>query len=383
MVNQNEDKRYPNHYVEPPAMVTEIFEETFAEMRRQGKFDEEAFEAAEAAEAEPMNIFETIARVTRRIEPFHSTYLGDALRESLAGDSRLFAGIWTLATGGDPDWPVPRDAEVRTEDVLGKKRIDVVIHDVSGKRVLGIEVKTRDASAEQGQLHNYLQRLGKKYPNESIRLVYLTPFNQERAGKAAAKLRTIAVFSQFAAQHPQSRHLSWLDIAELDWHGGEVWQQHRAYVHQHISPLTKLEVPPRGGREFGSFFREDENVVAEFWEALVEAGAHAIDDIVELTSDVDAQGFIDAFRILIESPSLDAGANKADDYQQTERARFRDSEYGEVHAGLFRLAEEYSHVWVSGKRDFGLRVAHPRHRSTGVSLARSIATGRFQIGQSR
>ena len=116
---------------------------------------------------------------------------------------------------------------------------------------------------------------------------------------------------------------------------------------------------------------------------MVEAGARAIDDIVELTSDVDAQGFIDAFRILIESPSLDAGANKADDYQQTERARFRDSEYGEVHAGLFRLAEEYSHVWVSGKRDFGLRVAHPRHRSTGESLARSIATGRFQIGQSR
>ena len=329
-----------------------------------------------------MNIFETIARVTHRIEPFHSTYLGDALRESLAGDPLLFAGIWTLATGRDPDWPVPTDAEVRTEEVLGQKRIDVVIHDVSGKRVLGIEVKTRDASAEQGQLHDYLQRLGKKYPADAIRLAYLTPFNEERAGKAAPKLRTIAVFRAFAEDHPESQHLSWLDVAELDWDGREVWQQHRAYVWQHISPLTKLDVPPRrADREFDSFLGE--RVVAEFWEALEEAGARPIDDIVELTADIDTLRFVNAFRILIESPLLDKAANKADDYPPAERASFRDSEYGEVHDGLFRLAEEYPHVWVSGKRDYGLRVAHPRHRSSGVSLARSKGSVRFQIGQSR
>ena len=327
-----------------------------------------------------MNIFETIARVNHRIEPFHSAYLGDALRESLARDRRLFAGIWTLATGGNPDWPVPTDAEVRTEEVLGQRRIDIAIHDVSGKRVLGIEVKTRDASAEQGQLDDYLQRLRKKYPADAVRLAYLTPFNEERAGKAATKLRTIAVFRKFAEEHPKSRHMSWLDVAELDWDGREVWQQHRAYVWQHISPLTKLDVPLRDCK-FGSFLGK--NVVAEFWEALAEAGARVSHDIVDLTADIDALGFVNAFRILIESPALDKGANKADDYPETERARFRDSEYSEVHDGLFRLAEEYSHVWVSGKRDYALRVAHPRHRSSGVSLARSKGSVRFQIGQSR
>ncbi len=61
-----------------------------------------------------MNIFETIGKVTRGIEQYHSQFLVDALVDSLNGDRSLFDSVWRLAAS--PDWEVPEHAEVRPEE---------------------------------------------------------------------------------------------------------------------------------------------------------------------------------------------------------------------------------------------------------------------------
>ena len=101
-----------------------------------------------------LNVFETIRSTTRRIEPFHSQFLADALDASLNGDRSLFDGIWKLAA--PPDWPIPRQATVNTEQDAGnRRRIDLCILDAEGRRILGIEIKTTSTSANAGQLRSY------------------------------------------------------------------------------------------------------------------------------------------------------------------------------------------------------------------------------------
>ena len=98
-----------------------------------------------------LNIFQTIRNTTHRIEPFHSQFLGDALRASLAGDRSLFEGIWNLCAPAD--WAPPQSAEVTNESrLVGAQRIDILIVDKATGCVVGIEVKTSRASARSGQL---------------------------------------------------------------------------------------------------------------------------------------------------------------------------------------------------------------------------------------
>ena len=52
-----------------------------------------------------LNIFVTICRTTRRIEPFHSQFLTDALNESVSNDRTLFDRVWELAT--PKGWKAP------------------------------------------------------------------------------------------------------------------------------------------------------------------------------------------------------------------------------------------------------------------------------------
>ncbi len=329
-----------------------------------------------------MNIFEVIGQVTHRIEPFHSEFLATALEESLQDDRRLFEGVWGAATGNDAAWPIPGHAEVKSEDVLGHERIDLTLRDVAAKRIVGIEVKTTDASAKEGQLESYRAGLSEKYPDDDIRLAYLTPFNATRARGTKRKLRTIEVFANYAKHDRTAVHLSWLDIAEIPWDGGALWEQQRAYVHDQISDLGKLSPPPIGG---GKELREylDAAVVDEFWESLAGAHIHASDDgEIQLGDDVDGRAIVRALRILIESPRLDQSRKHTDAYPASERRRFLDSPRGRLFSDIFDLAREYSHVWLQGKRDFGLRVAHPEH-SAGVSILRSNGESRIVIGHSR
>ena len=336
------------------------------------------------------NIFESIRRTTHRIEPFHSQFLGDALDASLAGDHALFDAIWKLCA--PDDWAPPERAKVSTEFPLdGAQRIDVLIEDCDNGRVLGIEVKTSRASARAGQLEGYLQGLRNDGNDaENIALAYLTPFNRARAEHVirddAGTLSTVRVFDEFHRTFDRSRHVSWLDVADVDWAaGGEVWSQHRAYVREHMANGEDLKVAMERNRSLREFFSAE--AVNAFDDALSELSGddHSDDGVtIELARlDGDATELTRALKILIEDGEHVAErAEKEDRFDAKSRESFLKPPHREIHCALFALADKYPYVWVQGAANYGLRVAHKR-TSGGVSLVTSQRVDRLKIGGRR
>ena len=342
-----------------------------------------------------LNIFEVIKKTTSRTEPFHSEFLGEALRVSASGNRSLFDAVWRLSA--PEHWEIPRNPRIETEekaekdkkDTTGGQRIDISIHDNEHRRLLGIEVKTTKASAKKGQLEGYLDGLSDKYEydkkdEDRIAITYLTPFNRKRAGDAADSLPTVEIFEKFQDIHKNARHISWLDIADIPWDGNELWRQHQAYVYQEISNYEKLEKFMARDRSFDRFF-----------------SSHAIDDFsnrfpqaeyndAETSRTVDLEehlddflGFVGAFEFLIEDKeSVATGANKQNRVPEALTEHFLRSKYGPIHRAIFELAHRYDYVWLAGKKDYGLRVAHKDH-SGGVSLVRSKGERYLQVGQPR
>ncbi len=152
-----------------------------------------------------VNIFRVIRNTTRRIEPFHSEFLAEALRISAEGNRSLFDAVWRLAA--PEGWDIPVEPKIESEDMMEDgKRIDICIFDKPRGRLLGIEVKTTKASAKERQLEDYLEGLCKKYGYDSndqdgIAIGYLTPFNRDRAGDAADFLPTVGIFEKFRQNH--------------------------------------------------------------------------------------------------------------------------------------------------------------------------------------
>ena len=206
-----------------------------------------------------VNIFETTEKTSRRIEPFHSQFLADALVASIdGGDRSLFNAVWRLAA---PEvWEAPERADINAEEfVPGQGRIDIAIRcDAPERRIVGIEVKTTDSSATPGQLERYRDGLAGKFPGYAVAIAYLTPFNRKWATDKADDLTTVREFDGFRANYPDARHISWLDIAAIPWDGNELWRQHRLYVYLHLSPFTKL--------------RPSAETVAALWGDLSELG---------------------------------------------------------------------------------------------------------------
>ena len=329
-----------------------------------------------------MNIFESIRRTTKRIEPFHSQFLADALQDSIGGNRSLFDAVWRLTA---PDeWDAPEKAKITTEENVPKQgRIDIAIKcDSPERRIVGIEVKTTDSSVTSGQLERYRNGLTEKFPNHAVAIAYLTPFNRKWAPDNAGTLPTVKEFDDFQRKYPGARHISWLDIATISWNGNELWRQHQLYVYQHVSSHKKLR--PRD-RSLDQFFGGE--FVEAFWEALTELGIESKPDggaVIELAQLDGAPDFADrlaqAFQILItDDGGVSRNANRTDKFSADLRRRFLDSPVCEVHEALFNLANLYNHVWVEGGGDYGVRVAHSKHSSSGVSLVRSRGPERLEI----
>ena len=333
-----------------------------------------------------MNIFETIRKVTSGIEQYHSRFLADALTDSLNGDRSLFDAVWQLVA--PPDWEIPTHAVVSSEERVERGSVDICVYCVSPhEQVVGIEVKTVDASATPGQLERYREGLVKKYPGAVIQIAYLTPFNRQRAGGAAGSRATIREFKEFCNQFPQARHISWLDVADIPWDGNFLWKQHQAYVTENISAQSKLKVNTEWNRNLSVFFGEE--ATHRFWEELALLGIYSGDngasiDFAEFRGDLPsfAKSLVRAFEVLLESDNVSRNANRADAFADELRRPFLDSEYSEVHAALFQLAELRPFVWVQGQRDYGVRTAHKNH-SSGVSLFRSNGPDRIMVGELR
>ena len=332
---------------------------------------------------EKLNIFETIGSRMSRIEPIHSQFLADALCTSLNDDRSLFDGFWKLAA--PPDWPVPKRANVKTEQPAGnRRRIDLWIKDVEGRRILGVEVKTTSASANAGQLEAYEDGLARKHPDHDVAIAYLTPFNLKRAGEAADRLPTVKMFQAFANESTRNgQHVSWLDVADISWDGRGIWRDHQAYVRDKISPDTKLSSGIVRNRTFTNFFSDE--AVGAFWEALAELQVVPTETGATVELDrlaASPRALARAFEILIEDGDNVSHGNRSDKFPLNLRERFRQPPHGAVHLELFELADRFPNVWIEGKRDYAVRVAHKRH-SSGVSLVRSVDPGMLKIGEPR
>ena len=326
------------------------------------------------------NIFQIMESVSARTEPYHSAFLAAMLRWSLRKDRRFFDAFWHRAA--PPAWSLPTsEVTVLTEDVVVTGRVDIVLL-IGGEQVLGVEVKTRESSTSPGQLDRYREGLRDKYPGQDLAIAFLTPFDRGRAGDAAPTLQSIKEFDEFASNFPQCRHLSWLDLAEVDWDGGDLWAQHRRYVRTTISSEQRRLAWAQSSRtrELADFFGADaaERFDQQLAAMVGELNRHHLD----VSRVQDPAAFAAIFRILIESEPVSGASGKPDAFDEVSRKPFLEGAAGAVHGALFDLAAENSSVWLEGKVNYGLRVAHPNHAG-GVSLATSRGPDRLEIGQPR
>ena len=325
------------------------------------------------------NIFKVINSVSSRAEPYHSAFLAEMLEWSLRSDRRLFDEFWGVAA---PGWQQPQSkVTICTEDDVGTGRVDLTLRE-GDRYILGVEVKTRETSTTSGQLERYRKGLTKKYPRCDLAIAYLTPFNSQRAGDDASALPSVREFRKFHKAFPGSVHLSWLDLAEVDWNGGDLWEQHREYVRSQIASPRQLASWQAGGRsrQLSDFFGPE--AAAAFDDQLREAVGDFDGYVLDLARVQDPASFTSALRVVIESKAVRGAKGKRDAFDDALRERFLAEPTASVHEAIFKLAAEHENVWIEGKLDYGLRVAHPAHGS-GVSLLTSRGVDRVEIGQPR
>ena len=160
---------------------------------------------------------------------------------------------------------------------------------------------------------------------------------------------------------------------------------HRADFGTKPSSPKELEEPELN-RDLAHFFGEE--ATERFHDALMDLGIHLGDDSTDINlseyEDVAlfATSLANAFKILLDTDNIARNANRADKFADELRCPFLNSPFHEVHSALFGLSRLFSHVWIKGKRNYGVRTAHKNHRS-GVSLLRSRGPDRLEVGKRR
>ena len=309
------------------------------------------------------NIFE----ILNLQEPSYSAFLGTMLKQSHETDGRLFDAFWEMAT---PGWPRPGGkALIRPEDYLGKGigRIDLTLEDVEGERLLGVEVKTQMTSTTSGQLQHYREGLVRKYRNHTLAIAFLTPFNRKRAGDVADSLRSVREFEKFQKTFPHSTHLSWLDLADIDWDGDELWEQYRAHIRSTIASDAVLDSWKTNDRPRHLETLFGAEAAETFDERLRESGVDRDGGPAEgkykldLTQVRKPAVFADAFRALVESEEIrNGGKAKKDTFAGAPPLnKFLRGRASDAHFALFQLAAEHENVWIEGRKNYSLRVTHP------------------------
>ena len=329
-----------------------------------------------------MNIFETIAKTTSRMERFHSQFLADALCESMTGDRSLFEQVWRLVA--PCDWEIPESSDqvkVMSEQRIEGGRVDICMQCLTPqRRVVGIEVKTVEESTEPGQLERYRAGLAAKFRDCAIQVAYITPFNED-AGIGADSLPSVREFTEFKTLNPRARHVSWLDLTSIPWDGNPLWGQHQAYVREHISSQEKLQASVDMNRDLAYFFGA--GPAEDFWKEVsalkVEREGHRA--IIDLESQQDVPSTVSSLlkglETLIRNDNV-VERERNDKFDAELRRRFLNSRSGGVHDALFGLSQRFDHVWVEGKNDYGVRVTHIDFPS-GVSLVTSNGPNRLLI----
>ena len=326
-----------------------------------------------------LNIFSSIKKATRQIEPLCTQFLADALEVSIRGNRSLFEQTWTLCAPSA--WEPPREARIVAEELLEEnRRIDIAILDEKSNRVLGIEAKTSEGSVDPGQLERYFRFLQSMNPGYDVAIAFLTPFNQELAkdflkdSSEALRLPSIKEFEELCRYIPRERtvHANWRDIARIEWREQSCWSQFQSFLLTEISAESDLVNYLRQDHALERFFSDQAKF--QFWGAMPDWCRN--DGIVELEKlarqPSDLREFLHALTFLIEDDgNVNRRAIKNDRFPDNRKSSLVGSDFGLVHREIFDLSRKYDHVWIQGERDYGLRVAHRNHRAAGVSLLRS------------
>ncbi|MYB48070.1 MAG: hypothetical protein F4X72_02140 [Dehalococcoidia bacterium] len=241
-------------------------------------------------------------------------------------------------------------------------------------------------------MEKYLYGLQKKCPKADIAITYLTPFNKDRAkamksAEVAQSLPTVREFRQFteSCSSARARHVSWLDLAEVPIVENALWEQHREYVREHISSDSLLD--ESRGRTLERFFGQRPTL--QFREALRSLDIKVDDPGIDINFELeryedDLQAFagklVKALEILVcdgDGVSREPKSTKRNAFDNP--GGFKSFPYSKVHSALFDLADRYDCLWLEGKQDYAVRVAHDRYKSSGVSLIRSVGTSALLI----
>jgi hypothetical protein len=327
--------------------------------------------------------------MTRRVEPFHSQTLAwflDVDRSLCRAFLMNFVPDEFLNATGLLD--AADSLEVTSEDVLeAGDRIDVTLVGPGG--LVGIEVKTTDASATSGQMARYYDQLVERERRQNshrpVHLVYVTPFTAMREADAVSvqRLATVREYERFVSGRPGSAtHASWSDVVNLypleraDSLGAAM-RDHRAHVRSIICSPERLRAH---GRARGLDIFLGEVAVQRFFDAVDAAGVVYDDSpggdlvfpLAQPDQQVDAMldalvGLLDAAKRSVARPRQDriGRSGLLDDY--------RGGPHGRFHRRLFEAVSVRGWAWLGGRASLGVRVVHPDH-SSGVSLCTLTGT---------
>ena len=233
-------------------------------------------------------------------------------------------------------------------------------------------------------MSRYYDGLVKRFPEREIHLVYLTPFNADHAGDKAQSLPTVREFERFKTARPDvrhARHVSWLDVARISWEGNALWRQHQDYVNRKISSETHLREAKEQNRSIAHFFGKE--AAAKFLKSLERVSSSKSNDRLHIdlsrqdNLNMVARTLARAITSLLESPSV-VQRESPDDFANALRRRFLRHRASEIHRTLFEFSNKHANVWIQGKGDYGVRIAHANHPG-GVSVIRSGGPDRLVV----
>ena len=348
--------------------------------------------------AKIQTIFHAIAPAnSSNIEPVHSRTLkyflerdpafrGDFLERFVADSFRNRNG---LGRGEDPL------VKVHSEDLLsGNKRIDITI-EFPMKALIGIEVKTSDASTTSGQLNDYWERLHakKEYIHLDQFMVYITPFSATNLPSPEARERVHAIkeFEQFQSAHPEcGSHANWTEVsglypAERDSFLGCIYEHHKQFIEVSVCNPGRITLN-QNARELASFLGVE--VVNRFFELMEQEDVHFSTTDSKFNFDLQEnehryEAMVEGIRGLLESELLNKGARRNDQKNgPILRIEYQQGRFGPFFKKLFLLFKAHPYAWLKGNKDLGLRAAHPDHKTTGVSLI-TLSRDSFSIKRNR
>lgn len=352
-----------------------------------------------------LNIFDAIRKATgSHYERIHTQFLAEALRASLSpnGNRSLFDEVWRCCAPYEWGDLPPLEPSVVVEghledDRARSKRIDIAIVDKDSERVIGIEAKTSDSSAEYDQLEHYFELLESMYRPYRCAIAYLTPFNRSAAELGEidpSSLRAVKVFDRFldhVASKDYARHVSWLQIAKIEWDDNPIWLQHRSYVENAIANAEKERGRRSRNRPFEEFFSED--ALEAFWTELLGLKGVKEEDsrdgaTIDLRAFTEQEENIEklgsALELLIEDDEYVAYNRKVHggSFPSSLRSSLIQSTCSEVHKQIFELEARHAHVKVTGEKNYGMRVAHTKSASVSI-LTCDVEKNILKIGQRR